>query len=237
MRFLLIGLLVITSLKMNATGNLSSMQATYIYNFLRLVSWPETGDGENFIIGVMGDDETFQQLVNLTANRKIGTKKLIVKKILTVEEAAPCQLVFVSTNKSNKIVELKNLPDVIISFSACLINLKKKLLTFSNAGHFPLLVLRNNQIIEIKLEGAAFGLKKNNKYNENHFQINNQDKIILYSDGLKELKMNDNITFEKILLKNINASDYSIKVIEEIKLQSQEKKYLDDVTFISIDIK
>ncbi len=101
-------LLLFGSIGLKAAGNLSNTEAMYIYNFLRHVNWPESGTSENFVIGVMGNSETYEQLVQYTAGRMVGTKSIVMKKIETSEEAIACQLVFVPTNKSAKISELKN---------------------------------------------------------------------------------------------------------------------------------
>jgi hypothetical protein len=112
-------LLIAVSFGVKASGSLSSMEAMYIYNFLRHVNWPENTGGENFVIGVLEDNDTYQQLVQYTANRKIGTKTIVVKKIMTAEEATTCQLLFVPSSKNSKLGELKsklgNRPCLIVS--------------------------------------------------------------------------------------------------------------------------
>jgi hypothetical protein len=105
---ILILLLMTISVLVKATGNLSNVEAMYIYNFLRHVNWPDGVNGENFVIGVMGDNDTYDQLVQYTANRKVGTKSITVKKLMNTDEAAICQLVFVPTASSSKVAELKN---------------------------------------------------------------------------------------------------------------------------------
>jgi hypothetical protein len=107
-RSILVLLLIAVSLGAKASGNLSNLEAMYIYNFLRHVDWPETGNGDNFVIGVLGDNETYEQLVQYTANRKVGTRSILIKKIGTADEALNCQLVFVPTTNSSKVGELKN---------------------------------------------------------------------------------------------------------------------------------
>lgn len=108
MKSLLFALLILGTAGVKASGNMSNVEAMYIYNFLRHINWPEAASGENFVIGVMGDNETFQQLTQYTANRKVGTKSIIIKKVESVSEAAACQLVFVPTSRSKGISELKN---------------------------------------------------------------------------------------------------------------------------------
>jgi hypothetical protein len=107
-KILLILLLMVVNIGIKASGSLSNLEAMYIYNFLRHVNWPEASNSESFIIGVMGDNEAYAQLTQYTANRKVGTKSIVIKKIESVDEAAYCQLVFIPTSKSQKVGEIKN---------------------------------------------------------------------------------------------------------------------------------
>jgi len=104
----MIAALMLVNVGVRASGSLSNLEAMYIYNFLRHVNWPADIGGENFMIGVMGDNEAYEELVQYTANRKVGTKSIIIKKITSSDEAAGCQLVFVPASNSAKVSDLKN---------------------------------------------------------------------------------------------------------------------------------
>jgi hypothetical protein len=104
----LIALLFMISFGVKAANNISSAQAMYIYNFLRLVNWPEGSTGDIFVIGVFGNSATYDELVVFTKDRKVGTKSIVIKKISTIAEVAQCQLLFVPATKSSKISEIKN---------------------------------------------------------------------------------------------------------------------------------
>ena len=91
-----------------ATGNLSNVEAMFIYNFLRHVNWPENSGGESFIIGVYGNSETYNQLVEYTANRKVGAKSIQVHKIASADEIVSCQLIFVPASNFSKISSIIN---------------------------------------------------------------------------------------------------------------------------------
>ena len=119
LKSMLVALLLVIGVGMKASENLSNAQALFIYNFLRHIKWPESATSDNFIIGVYGNSETFDQLVNYTKGRMVGTKSIVVKRISSVNEAKGCQLVFVPYDKSNKISELKdglgNSPCLLVS--------------------------------------------------------------------------------------------------------------------------
>lgn len=118
-KFFIIGLIFTTCLitGVKATGNLSNVEAMFIYNFLRHVNWPEGNGGDKFVIGVYGNSDTYEQLVQFTVNRKVGTKSIEVRKISSVTEATSCQLIFVPTESTSVIAKIKSQ----IGTGACLI--------------------------------------------------------------------------------------------------------------------
>ncbi len=107
-RILLISLMFVSSMAVKASGNLSNAEAMFIYNFLRHVEWPATVTSNVFTIGVIGNSQTYDQLVQFTNNRKVGSKTISVRKIASVGEASSCQLVFVPHSQTAKIAEMKS---------------------------------------------------------------------------------------------------------------------------------
>lgn len=105
----LIGLLMAASVSVNvkAADDLANVEAMFIYNFLRHISWPDATGGNNFVIGVYGSSEIYNQLITYTNNRKIGTKSIVVKTISSPADAKACQLVFVPNSQSSKISAIK----------------------------------------------------------------------------------------------------------------------------------
>ncbi len=119
LKSLLFALLMVMSVGVKASGNLSNMQAMYIVNFLRLIQWPDASTSNTFVIGVYGNSQTFDQLVEITKTRKVGTKSIEIKKINSTKEAENCQVVFVPVSNSSQIAELQsnlgNRPCLLIS--------------------------------------------------------------------------------------------------------------------------
>jgi hypothetical protein len=104
---LLFSTLMIFGMSVRAADNVAGLQAMYIYNFLRHINWPANSIGNDFVIGVYGPGDMFNQLTTYTKDRKIGAKNIVVIKIDDISEAAKCQLLFVSSMRSSKIVEIK----------------------------------------------------------------------------------------------------------------------------------
>jgi hypothetical protein len=152
-RTLIIALIITCSFGVKAAENISGAQAMYIYNFLRHINWPENSIGEKFVIGVYGNSETYNQLINFTKDRKIGTKTIEVIKVTSNEEAAKCQLVFVPESKSSKIAEIKN----SIGNKSCLI-VSEKSGTLNSGSAIEFIIV--NDRLKFKINEANAKLQK-----------------------------------------------------------------------------
>lgn|SRR5690554_2823746 len=80
----------------NASAQLEKHQATFIYNFTRLVQWPELYKEPTFVIGVLGSSEEItSELKAGMGNRTVAGKDIQVVEFRSVSEAANCHLLFV----------------------------------------------------------------------------------------------------------------------------------------------
>ena len=77
------------------------IQASYIYNIAKLVEWQEPAMRQGpFVIGVLGSDNLYQELVNKYATRSIGKQPIEVRKLPEMPEVDRCHILFVpSANK------------------------------------------------------------------------------------------------------------------------------------------
>lgn len=72
------------------------IQASYIYNIAKLVEWREPAMRQGpFIIGVLGSDNLYQELVNKYATRSIGRQPIEVRKLPEMPEVDRCHILFV----------------------------------------------------------------------------------------------------------------------------------------------
>lgn len=103
---LLMLLFVLLGNHFNVNGQDAKFQALIIYNFTKLLDWPDKSG--NFVINVIGNAELTKELKEFTANRKAGgVQEIIVEKVL-ISELANCQMVYVGSSESNnldKIIE------------------------------------------------------------------------------------------------------------------------------------
>ena len=130
-----------------------------------------------------------------------------------------------------------------VSAAYGVIDLKRETLTISRAGHCPVLLIRDKLVQNIRPSGIGLGLNFTDHFVNtlDEIQINLQadDLIVLYTDGITEAKninLDDfgSIEFEKILLENSHkhVDEISNKVIREVTLFSQNISQHDDITLV-----
>ena len=122
-------------------------------------------------------------------------------------------------------------------------DLNQRKLTFARAGHCPLFLLRENDSKEIKPSGLGLGLSDkinfNNSLEEHSIDLNENDTIVLFTDGVTEAKnekfedFGDN-HFQEVLQSNkhLSAEDLSNKIIHEISVFSSGHEQYDDITLV-----
>ncbi|MCX7679186.1 MAG: SpoIIE family protein phosphatase [Spirochaetes bacterium] len=132
--------------------------------------------------------------------------------------------------------------------TACLVHISpdRRTLTYSNAGHWPFIVLRNAQS-DVELhrdEGVPLGWLADAGYVENRIPLTMGDRIVLFTDGIIECKNEKEEIFGikrfTTLVKDFqttNAEQCANLIIEEIKRWSgKTSSFDDDLTLIVIDI-
>ncbi len=83
------------------------IQANYLYNIAKLVEWKdEKMRSGNFIIGVIGSTNLYQELIKQYSTRTIGRQPIEVRKLPRTAEVERCHMLFVGRN------DLGLLPDI-----------------------------------------------------------------------------------------------------------------------------
>lgn len=83
------------------------LQANYLYNIAKLVEWkdPAMRNG-NFIIGVIGNANLYQELIKQYSTRTIGRQPIEVRKLPRTAEVERCHILYVGRD------DLALLPDI-----------------------------------------------------------------------------------------------------------------------------
>ncbi len=84
------------------------IHAAMLYNFIKYVQWPNEADGGEFVVGVIGDENVFNTLKAWYDGKPKGTKKYVIKKLSSADEASSCQVVYVGKAKNREFDNIKN---------------------------------------------------------------------------------------------------------------------------------
>lgn len=83
------------------------IHAAMLFNFIKYVQWPDEGTAGDFVVGVMGEDNVFNTLKAWYDGKPKGSKKYVVKKIASADEAATCHVVYLGKSKSKEFDNIK----------------------------------------------------------------------------------------------------------------------------------
>ena len=119
-----------------------------------------------------------------------------------------------------------------------------KTLTFCNAGHQPPLILRKTKnkegfIVKLRPTGAAIGLVEEAVFAEKTVDLQKDDLLVLYTDGVIEAVNNQNQEFGRerleALIRQLERMPVK-EVIQKIRLSleefSEDKPLADDTTIV-----
>jgi hypothetical protein len=101
--FLLISFLPVLHAETNALSEYD-VKAAFLYNFAKFVEWPPEvfkNSGDSFVIGILGDDPFDKNLEAELNGKTVQDKKLVFKRLLNLQEASDCQVVFISASEED----------------------------------------------------------------------------------------------------------------------------------------
>lgn len=101
----LMGLLILS-------GSLASAQSPekvfslFIYNFAQNLKFPDNGSTGDFVIGVLGNSTIADELNKIVSNKKLGTRKILVKEYKLGLAEYDCDLLFFYDPKNSAVPEI-----------------------------------------------------------------------------------------------------------------------------------
>ncbi|MBI9101078.1 MAG: response regulator [Spirochaetales bacterium] len=137
--------------------------------------------------------------------------------------------------------ELTQFPDMLITFSAILIDIDQLRLTYSNAGQSHFFIIRGDKYYPVHQEGICLNISEDSSYKNHIIRLKEKDHIILLTDGLIEIEKDRNtVSPEKtgeILCECSKNNDKLPVVVSRFKDLCHIETFQDDVTLLSIRLK
>lgn len=141
--------------------------------------------------------------------------------------------------KVNKIFYKESLRNIFASLLFLEIQKDYTKLNVVNSGHFPPLILRKNNFIEIPKGGIALGVMPDAEYPLQEIEIEKGDLIICYSDGVVEAKKESGEffgidKFKNTILSNatLSVKDIGENIFKSVELFTKDDRLSDDLSLI-----
>jgi len=135
--------------------------------------------------------------------------------------------------------ELAELPNLLVTFCVCLLDSTSCTLTYASAGHLPIHVVRGGQAIPLRAAGMGIGFQPDSTYSDHSFTVTAGDRIVLHTDGLRELGPEltiDDDRFACILASAAGQPAYEASVLGAVRAQAGGVPFTDDVTLLSAQV-
>jgi hypothetical protein len=85
----------------------SQVKAAYLYNFGKFVQWPDrVSSPDSLAICVLGRDPFGPVLDSTVAGENIDGRKIFVKRLIGLQEAASCSILFVSSSEESRLAAI-----------------------------------------------------------------------------------------------------------------------------------
>ncbi len=118
-------------------------------------------------------------------------------------------------NSLNKIFHRDSLPKIFASLVYIEINNESGIVKFINAGHYPPVIVQKNKIVQLKKVAPALGLLPDAPFTEQNISLNQNDFMIIYSDGLTEAQNETGEFFGEVRL-NESLMNAEVKTSQQL---------------------
>lgn len=126
------------------------------------------------------------------------------------------------------------------------IDLNKKNIQYSSAGHCTQLFINGNKIIPLNRTGRILGIVDDSNYIQKYYPIHSGDKFLIFTDGLYEQfnDLDEEFGLENLsesIQKNINEPiekiiEIVLKVVQEYIGPKKSLTHNDDITIIGVEV-
>ncbi|MCD4846760.1 MAG: SpoIIE family protein phosphatase [Candidatus Aegiribacteria sp.] len=201
--------------------------------------------GDYYDIIPLDDDRTVLSIGDV-AGKGIGAALLManLQASLRTTQAMGASLAE-SAEKINRLVFENTPSDMFITFFLVLVDSKKGILKYVNAGHNPpFLITQKDEVKLLSKGGIIFGVLEDALYTEGEIEFNPEDILLLYTDGVCEaMNLSEEEYGEKRLAKlvignrNLPLAELLQLIEDEVALFHGSEIYEDDFTLLAARLK
>lgn len=85
------------------------VHANIIYRFTKYIDWPVNKKSGDFIIGIVGESPLYDDLKSLSANKTVGSQKIVVVKMSPSASTYNCHILFIADEESSSLKKIAGL--------------------------------------------------------------------------------------------------------------------------------
>jgi hypothetical protein len=82
------------------------ISSLFLNYFTKYIQWPNNVN--NNVIGILSDDKTYKLIAAQLQNKKIGSGKIILKRITSSSEAMTCNMIYAANPSVSKLYEFQS---------------------------------------------------------------------------------------------------------------------------------
>ncbi len=143
--------------------------------------------------------------------------------------------------KANEYMAKDNAESMFTTVFYGILNVETGVFSYSNAGHNPPMLLRNNEVTMLEpTRNPAIGVMEGIKFNSKEIQLQVNDLVLMFTDGVSEAQNIDNEEYgeeriKKVILKNTNNTPEELNnlIFDSLENFRGNAEQFDDITIYS----
>jgi len=126
-------------------------------------------------------------------------------------------------NRVNQVISANSVSGKFISFFYCVLDLKERRISYSNAGHYwPILARSDGQCRRLATEDVVLGALRQWNYHQQEEELRSGDRLVLFTDGITECADDQGVEFGEDKLLGLISENVSLSAdqLKNLILQS-----------------
>lgn len=118
-------------------------------------------------------------------------------------------------NRVNEVICANSVPGKFITFFYCVIDVKQRRISYTNAGHnWPILVRADGNCERLNSEDVVLGTLKHWTYHQEEAHLRSGDRLVLFTDGITESANSEGAEFGEEQLLNLVSQNVQLAADE-----------------------
>ena len=118
-------------------------------------------------------------------------------------------------NRVNEVICANSVPGKFITFFYCVIDVKQRRISYTNAGHnWPILARADGNCERLNSDDVVLGTVRHWTYHQEEAQLRSGDRLVLFTDGITECANSEDAEFGEEHLLNLASQNVQVTADE-----------------------